>query len=54
MQRSHRTYHRWAWLLLTPMIAVAIMLALGLRVPPPVNDHLPTLPDSPASTVPLR
>lgn len=41
MRRAHRRWHLILWVILTPLIAAALILAISLRPGAPVNDALP-------------
>ncbi len=41
MQRFHRRLHRLSWLILAPLAAFALMVALYYRPEAPVNEALP-------------
>lgn len=41
--RLHRTLHHTAWVLLTPIIAFVLYLALSQRQPEPVTDPVPEI-----------
>ncbi|MEM7767202.1 MAG: hypothetical protein AAF253_06900 [Pseudomonadota bacterium] len=41
MKRAHRSAHRLIWLLLTPVIAASLWLAITHRPAPPVTTDLP-------------
>ena len=41
MKRAHRSAHRLIWLLLAPVLAAIIVIALEVRPDAPVNDALP-------------
>jgi hypothetical protein len=49
MKRSHRKWHRMAWVLLAPLLAAVIGLALVSRVAVPGNAELPTSLVAPAA-----
>jgi cytochrome bd-type quinol oxidase subunit 2 len=51
MKRSHRSWHRWAWLLLAPAVVAVLVLALLWHVNPPVNAELPAFLIAPISPV---
>lgn len=42
MKRAHRTLHQIIWLVLGPVMAAILWLAVTLRPAEPVNDELPT------------
>lgn len=42
MKRAHRSAHRLIWLVLAPLLAVILWLAVTERPAEPVNDALPT------------
>ena len=41
MKRAHRTYHHFIWLVLGPLIAAILLVALFHRPPTPDNETLP-------------
>ena len=41
MKRTHRSAHRLIWLLLAPILAAIVIIALQVRPAAPVNDALP-------------
>ncbi len=49
MKRAHRKWHRRTWLVLAPLLAVVIGLALVSRVAEPVNSELPAFLVAPAA-----
>ena len=49
MQRHHRIRHRLTWLLLAPLLVVAIWIALRFRPPAPINERLPDVLSFPAA-----
>ena len=42
MKRAHRNAHIGLWIVLTPLMAAIIFLAVSLRPVAPVNAELPT------------
>ena len=49
MKRSHRRWHRLAWLLLAPLMVLVIGLALKLQRAEPRNAELPAMLLAPAA-----
>ncbi len=49
MKRAHRQWHRLAWLVLTPLVAAVVGLALAWRSAEPVNADLPAVLLAPAA-----
>ena len=43
MKRGHRSAHRLIWLVLAPILAATIWLAVTQRPAEPINDTLPDL-----------
>lgn len=41
MKRTHRPAHKLIWLILAPVLAAIILIALNVRPDAPVNDTLP-------------
>lgn len=41
MKRAHRSAHRLLWLLLAPVIAAILIIAIQVRPAEPVNDAVP-------------
>ena len=49
MKRSHRRWHRLAWLLLAPLMVLVIGLVLALRSAEPRNGEFPAALVAPAA-----
>ena len=50
MKRTHRQWHRRGWMLLLPLLAAVLGLAVWWRTAEPVNSALPAAAAGPVAT----